>query len=155
MRRKDREVPDYGKMLSIVNACDCCRIGLVDEEEAYIVPMNFGYEEKDGKLILYFHGANEGRKIDLIKKQNMVSFEMDTKHELVEGKTACAYSYLYQSVMGKGKVELVQDSAEKAHGLEVVMAHYSKGSDWEFPEKMLSNMAVIKLTVEEWSCKEH
>lgn len=155
MRRKDREVTDYQKMLGILDACDCCRIGLVDGEEAYIVPLNFGYEEENGQITLYFHGAGEGRKIDLIRKQKLVTFEMDTKHELVEGTTACSYSYLYQSVMGKGRIELIQDHAEKAHGLDVVMSHYSKVGNWEYPEKMLDNMAVLKLTVEEWSCKEH
>lgn len=155
MRRKDREVTSYEKMLEIVGSCDCCRIGLVDEDGAYIVPLNFGYEEKDGELILYFHGAKEGKKIDLIKDQATASFEMDTKHELVEGNVPCAYSYLFRSVMGKGKIELLEDYQEKVHGLLSVMAHYSDKTDWSFPEKMVNSMAVIRLTVREWSCKEH
>lgn len=155
MRRKDREVTDYEKMLGIVNACDCCRIGLVDGDGAYIVPLNFGYENREGELTLYFHSAAEGKKIELVKQQGSVSFEMDTKHELVKGKAACAYSYLFQSVMGKGKVELLQDHEEKVYGLKKVMAHYSDKEDWSFPEKMVNNMAVMKLSVTEWSCKEH
>lgn len=155
MRRKDREVTSYEKMLEVVHGCDCCRIGLVDEDGAYIVPLNFGYEEKDGELVLYFHGAAEGKKIDLIKEQLTASFEMDRKHELVEGKVPCAYSYLFQSVMGRGRIELLQDYQEKVHGLTLVMEHYSDRKDWAFPEKMVNAMAVIKLTVTEWSCKEH
>ncbi len=53
MRRKDREVTDFDKMMEILSACDCCRLGLVDENGAYIVPLNFGYEEADGKLFLF------------------------------------------------------------------------------------------------------
>lgn len=155
MRRKDREVTDYEKMLEIVNACDCCRLGLVDEEGAYIVPLNFGYENRKGELILYFHSANEGKKITLVKQQGRAFFEMDTKHGLVEGKAACAYSYLFQSVMGRGKIELLQSYEEKVYGLKAVMAHYSDKEDWSFPEKMINGMAVMKLTVSEWSCKEH
>lgn len=155
MRRKDREVTSYEKMLEVVKGCDCCRIGLVDEDGAYIVPLNFGYEEKNGELVLYFHGAAEGKKIDLIKEQPTASFEMDRKHELVEGNVPCAYSYLFQSVMGKGRIELLQDYQEKVHGLTLVMEHYSDKKDWTFPEKMVTMMAVIKLTVTEWSCKEH
>ena len=41
MRRKDREVTDFDKMMEILSACDCCRLGLVDENGAYIVPLNF------------------------------------------------------------------------------------------------------------------
>lgn len=155
MRRKDREVTDYEKMFEIVKACDCCRLGLVDEEGAYIVPLNFGYENQEGRLSLYFHSAGEGKKIELLKKQSRVSFEMDTRHGLVEGKTACAYSYLFQSVMGRGEIELLQAYEEKAHGLGLVMAHYAEGTDWAFPEKMVNGMSVMKLTVTEWSCKEH
>lgn len=107
MRRKDREITSYDKMLEIMQSCDCCRIGLKDKDSVYILPLNFGYEEKSGKLTLYFHGASEGKKIDLIKQQNTASFEMDTKHQLVEADVACSYSYLYQSIMGKGKISLV------------------------------------------------
>lgn len=155
MRRKDREITDYEKMLEIVAQCDCCRIGLVDDEGAYIVPLSFGYENLNGELTLYFHSAGEGKKIELIKQQNRASFEMDTKHGLVEGKAACAYSYLFQSIMGKGKLELLQNYEEKCHGLELVMAHYSDKTGWTFPEKMVNSMALIKLTVTEWSCKAH
>ena len=58
MRRKDREVKDFDRIAEIINGCDCCRLGLVDEGEAYIVPMNFGFDTADGKLNLYFHCAS-------------------------------------------------------------------------------------------------
>ncbi len=125
MRRKEREITDYHKMTGIVKACDCCRIGLVDDAGAYIVPLNFGCEDQGGELILYFHGAREGKKIELIGQQPVVSFEMDTGHEIMTGKTACSYSYLFQSVMGRGRIELLQDYEEKCHGLELVMRRYS------------------------------
>lgn len=155
MRRKDREVTSYEKMLEAVDGCDCCRIGLKDGEGIYIVPLNFGYEDRDGELALYFHGADEGKKMDLIREQEMVSFEMDTKHELVEGNAPCAYSYLFESVMGRGRIEVLQDYQEKVHGLTAVMSHYSDRTDWVFPEKMVEGMAVLRLTVTQWSCKKH
>ena len=107
MRRKEREVTDYNKMIEMLKSCDCCRIGLVDDKGAYIVPMNFGY----------FHGATEGKKIDLINNQPEISFETDTKHELVTSDTACGHSYLYQSIMGRGQVKIVADRDTKIKGL--------------------------------------
>ena len=77
MRRADRAVTDYNKMLAIVQDCDCCRLGLVDDGEAYIVPLNFGYRDEAGQLILYFHCAAEGRKVELFPRQKKVAFEMD------------------------------------------------------------------------------
>ena len=63
MRRKDREITEFEQMRVILDACDCARLGLVDEQGAYIVPMNFGWEEQNGKLALYFHGAADGKSL--------------------------------------------------------------------------------------------
>ena len=155
VRRKDREITDYSKILDIINDCDCCRLGLVDHHEAYIIPMNFGYDLIDEQLLLYFHCANEGRKINLLPKQSVVSFEMDTKHRLAEGKLGCDFSYLYQSIMGTGTVEEVSDTDEKIYGLQKIMAHYTNKTQWEFNDKVLNLTKVLKLSVSTLSCKEH
>ena len=60
MRRKDREITELEKVIAVLGACECCRLGLVDDSEAYIVPMNFGYEIIHNNLLLYFHCAKEG-----------------------------------------------------------------------------------------------
>ena len=155
MRRKDREVTDRTRMLEILHSCDCCRLGLVDGEEAYIVPMNFGIAEEEGKLNLYFHTATEGRKIDLLKKQTIVSFQADTGHRLQSGENAGDFSYYYQCVMGKGIAELLSEPEEKIRGLQSIMSHYSPKREWNFDMPCLDRVYVIKLTVTDWTCKEH
>ena len=107
MRRKDREIKDYNKMLKIIDQCDCIRIGFQEPQGTYILPLNFGYESQEDQLTFYFHGAKEGKKVELTKEQNIVGFELDTKHELVQHQTACGFSYLYQSIIGKGKLEIL------------------------------------------------
>ena len=87
MRRKDREITDFKQIMEIIDRCDCCRVGFCDDGQVYIVPLNFGYAEENGKLTFYFHGAKEGRKIDLIGKAPKVGFEMDTDHKLNEGES--------------------------------------------------------------------
>ncbi len=155
MRRRDREVTDYNKMIAIVAECDCCRLGLVDENGAYIVPLNFGYEEVNGRLLFYFHGAAAGKKMDLIRTQETASFEMDRKHQLAQGKTACAYSYFYQSIMGNGKIQIVNEYDEKVHALNVLMSHYCVQNEWDFNREQVDRITVIKMEVTNWSCKEH
>lgn len=155
MRRKDREITDFNKMVNILNGCDCCRLGFVDGDEAYIVPLNFGYDVCGEKLFLYFHSAKAGRKIDLALKQAQAAFEADTGHSLMTGEEACAYSFRYQSVMGKGTLSIVDNSEEKIHGMRLIMKHYSEKKEWHFDEKVLNATAVIKLEVTEWSCKQH
>ena len=155
MRRTDREVADLSRMLEILQRCDCCRLGLVDGEEAYIVPMNFGIAQEAEKLVLYFHTATEGRKIDLLKKQTSVSFQADTGHALKPGENAGNFSYYYQCVMGKGTAELLSETEDKIRGFHAIMAHYSPNTDWNFDLPCLDKVYVIKLTVTDWSCKVH
>ena len=157
MRRKDREVLDEVKIDKFIRNCDCCRIGFYDKEnnEVYIVPLNFGYSHVDNKRVFYFHGAKEGRKIDLISKTKKVSFEMDSNHELIVGKMACNYSERYQSVMGTGLISFVEDKDEKIAALNEIMFQSTGKKDWEFPEPMLNAVAVFKIEVTSLSCKEH
>ena len=155
MRRKDREVKDFDRIIEIINSCDCCRLGLVDEGEAYIVPMNFGFDTADGKLNLYFHCASEGRKLDLLGRNKTVSFEMDTSHALTTGEHGCDWSFKYRCVMGTGTVTELADRDERIYALNRIMAHYSDCDSWEFDGRYLSVVTILKLSVETLSCKEH
>lgn len=155
MRRKDREITELSKILEIVRKCDCCRLGLVDGQEAYIVPMNFGYDMIDDNMILYFHCAGKGRKTSLFPQQSVVSFEMDTNHKLVVGETGCGFSYLYQSVMGTGTITILSDKAEKIEGLQKIMEHYTGKSQWKFDERIMNATTVLRLSVKSLSGKAH
>ena len=152
MRRKEREVTDRAKIIGIIESCDVCRLGLVDDFGAYIVPMNFGFDD-DGGLTLYFHCAGEGKKLDLLRKNPRASFEMDSKHELVEGAKACAYSYLYSSVMGRGLVRFLEGD-EKLRALGQIMAHYG-APNRDFDPRALERVTVLALEVTELSAKAH
>lgn len=83
MRRSDREIIDEQELLQVISECDVCRLALNDEEVPYILPLNFGEEVSDGRLYLYFHGAAEGRKYDLISRDPQTAFEMDCSHRIV------------------------------------------------------------------------
>lgn len=155
MRRKDREVTDAQTIDAIIASCDCCRLGLYDGEEVYIVPMNFGYAHQNSRRIFYFHSAAVGRKIDLIAHSDRVSFQMDAKHRVKVGKKACEYSFYYQSVMGTGRVSFITDPLERNIALQSIMEHYTNASDWEFDLDCLRAVQMIKLEVQTISCKEH
>ena len=156
MRRKDREVLDEVKIDKFIRNCDCCRIGFYDKEnnEVYIVPLNFGYSNVDNKRVFYFHGAKEGRKIELISKTKKVSFEMDSNHELIVGKMACNYSERYQSVMGTGLISFVEDKDQKIAALNEIMFQSTGKKDWDFPEPMLNGVVVFKIEVTSLRAKE-
>lgn len=154
MRRKDREITDPEQIFDIINRCTCCRIGFNDDGEVYIVPLNFGYEKTDHTCIFYFHGAKDGRKIELIQKNPNVGFEMDTDYKLNEADIACNYSARFQSVIGNGVVSVVSEEKEKKYGLSLIMKHYTGKEDWDFSDKMV-HAVVVKMVVTKMSCKEH
>lgn len=155
MRRKDREVTDPARISDIISRCVCCRIGFCDDGEVYIVPLNFGCEAKNDTYVFYFHGAKEGRKLDLIQKNPHVGFEMDTDYALHEADIACGYSARFQSVVGNGVMSMVSESAEKQRGLSLLMEHNTGKREWDFDEKALHAVSVFKLEVTKLSCKEH
>lgn len=155
MRRSDREVTDPARIADVISRCTCCRIGFCDDGEVYIVPLNFGHEIRDGRYVFYFHGAREGRKIDLIQKNPSVGFELDTNYALHEADAACGYSARFQSVIGNGVMSIVSEPEEKKRGLSLLMEHNAGRRDWAFDERKLGAVAVLKLEVTKLSCKDH
>ena len=156
MRRQDREVTDNEKIKEIIKTCDYCRLGLNDNGKVYIVPLNFGFTEKNGKYTFYFHGARTGRKLDIIKQNNYAGFELDTNHKIyTKGDKACDYTARFQSIIGNGKITIIENSDEKIKALLELMKHNTGKIEWEFDERMVKAVCVFKLEVEEMSCKEH
>lgn len=152
MRRKDREVTDVAELKSIIDTCKVCRIGIIDEQGIYIVPVNFGYEFVDEKLRIYLHCAKEGRKLSAIAVNPSVCVEMDCEHQLVEGDIACTYGYRFASVIGNGKAVVVEDIEEKKHGLSVLMRHQT-GKDFVFEDAQTRSVAVVRIDVETFTGK--
>lgn len=155
MRRRDREIADPAKIDDLIMACDCCRLGFADKDEVYIVPLSFGYSRTSSGQIFYFHGASEGRKMNLIAKAGTVGFELDTRFALLQGPTACQYSAQYASVIGTGKVSLIKTPAQQKAALQALMAHYTGKRTWAFPEAQRASLCVFQLEVATLSCKAH
>lgn len=156
MRRKDREVTDIRDIHAIIDASDCCRVAFSEADGPYIVPLNFGFVpggEQGG--VFYFHGAKEGKKAELMAGGARVGFELDTRHELIQGNTACDYAYRFQSVVGKGLASAVDDPAEKRNALICIMRHYSSRNDFAFTDAQVAAVGVFKLIVTEMTGKEH
>ena len=112
MRRKDREITDRDEMTSILQAGEVCRLGLSDQAQPYIVPLNYGYQWNGQSLVLYFHCAAAGRKLDIIQKNNRACFEIDQALELQADDQACNFSMNYESLIGFGVIESILDPDE-------------------------------------------
>ena len=131
MRRKDREITDFNEIINIIKKCDVCRIALNDKDFPYIVPLNFGLDIQGKEVYLYFHCAMEGKKLDLIAKDNRVTFEMDCDHNFIlyEERMSCTMGY--ESVIESLKILMRQYHAE----------------DFKFNTDMMRVTTVLKMTV--------
>lgn len=153
MRRAEREVTEPDRIIGILDQCKVCRVGLNDGGEVYIVPMNFGYSMKEGRLFLYFHCAKEGRRVNILKKNHSVGFEMDCNHSLIQADCACQYSFRYASMIGNGEAEFIEDPKEKMKAFQIIMKHQT-GKDFEFNEQMVNPVTMFRIVVDDYSCKE-
>ncbi len=152
MTRRERQVTDINDIIKILDKSKVVHLGMVDGDEPYVVPMNYGYTMEDGKLTLYLHGAKRGRKLDLIRANPKVFFEMCCDIVPFEGDVACKYGITYASVMGKGFAEIVEDTEEKKLALSVLMKTQT-GKDFKFEDKMTSIVTVIKINTVEYTAK--
>jgi len=153
MRRKEREITATEEIEAIISRCDVCRIALSDNNIPYIVTMNFGYSGgADNKL--FFHSAGDGRKIDMIRKNNKVCFEMDTDHDLKNGREACDFSMKYKSVVGWGDIFIVEDDEEKKVGLNSIMNHYSNRTDFTYKQDVFNKTTILKLMIKTMTGKK-
>ncbi len=150
VRRKDREITDLAEMRSILEQADVCHLALSDENRPYLVTMNFGLRW-DSKLVLYFHTASEGKKLDILKKNNAVCFGADIDHELRLSPTgtSCGCSMRYRSVVGTGRISFITDCSEKWEALEAIMSHYAGHTTHRFTEEMVDRTTILRLDVEE------
>jgi nitroimidazol reductase NimA-like FMN-containing flavoprotein (pyridoxamine 5'-phosphate oxidase superfamily) len=148
MRRNEREITDMAEKIAVIDRCKVCRLGVSENDQAYVVPLNFGYTVEGGALTLYFHGAREGKKIDILKNNNKACFEIDCDYELLEADTACGYGFAFASVIGFGTVEFISGNAEKIRALNILMKHQT-GRDIQhrYKETALDAVTVYKLNV--------
>ena len=153
MRRKDREVKDIKSIEEILLRCKTCHVAMVDEGLPYVVPLSYGYKIKGNVLELYFHSAPEGRKLDILKRNNKVCFEMAYEGEPVHSENPCNSGYYFASVIGFGEVVFIEHTDEKAEALSVMFKHQA-GRDVAFTAEQIKSVCVFKIVSTEFTGKK-
>jgi nitroimidazol reductase NimA-like FMN-containing flavoprotein (pyridoxamine 5'-phosphate oxidase superfamily) len=150
MRKKDRELTDRADLLSVLEKADVCHLAMSDGNVPYLVTMNFGLNHGQN-LILYFHCAQEGKKIDILKRNNLVCFAADIDHELFlsEEGTSCGCSMRFRSVAGMGRISFINERTEKLEALKAIMQHYTQVTDPIFDEEKIERTTILRLDVEQ------
>jgi len=150
MRRQEREIVNQEEILAILDRCGVVmRVAFSDEHTPYIVPLCFCYELQEDALVFYFHCANAGRKIDLLCKNPHVAFEVDRLVEMSLRDEACSCTATFESVIGSGKIEVLEATEAKNNALDRLVARCGHTGSPTYSEKMLEITTVLQLTVGE------
>ena len=152
MTKREFTITDEQQLRAILDSAKVLRLGLAVDNVPYIYPMNYGYRMEEGRLTLYLHSAAKGRKLELLRKNPNVCFELDCDHAPFEGRVACQYGLSYSAVSGRGRAVLVEDVEEKMEAMSVLMKTQT-GRDFSFNERLVSIVAVIRLDVTEFTAK--
>jgi|SRR5208337_2144469 nitroimidazol reductase NimA-like FMN-containing flavoprotein (pyridoxamine 5'-phosphate oxidase superfamily) len=150
MRRKDREITDRKEIDAIIRSEKLMRIAFVDGNMPFLVPVFYAF---DGTA-LYFHSAQAGTKIEILKRNNNVCFEISVDHGIIESDAACDFEAKHRTVIGIGKAIFVENEAEKVKALDLVVAHFSD-KKFKYPKANLNRTAVIRIDINSVKGKKH
>jgi nitroimidazol reductase NimA-like FMN-containing flavoprotein (pyridoxamine 5'-phosphate oxidase superfamily) len=143
MRKYNQEITDRSTLEEIMAGARICRLAMMDGDRPYLLPFNFGYRDR----ALYIHAAPEGKKIELLKRNPYVSFEVEDGVKVIPGSKACNWATRYRSVVGEGKAEIITDPDGKKSGLEVIMVQHGASAFTDFEEKHLKRMVILKISI--------
>jgi len=150
MRKANQEITDPTIINEILSGSTICRLGISDKEVPYVLPFNYGYFENH----IYIHCATEGKKINLLRSNPDVCFEIEYENGLVKSTKACSWSTIYRSVVGYGRVEIVTDTEQKRKGLEIIMAQHGGKGYTEFEAKQVDAVHILKLRIDTLTAKQ-
>ena len=152
MTKRERQITDEAQITAILDAGKVLHLGLAVDNEPYVVPMNYGYTRENGKLVMYLHSAVRGKKLDMIRANPRVFFEIDCDLVPFESELPCQYGLSYSSVMGKGIAHIVDDVEEKKKAMSILMKTQTN-KDFTFEDRLVSVVAVIRIDVEAYTAK--
>lgn len=153
MRRKDREIKDLNQIFDILNRCDTINLGLNGGIAPYVIPMTFACSLENGQITVYFHSAPDGRKWEILNCDPNVCVEAHLYYKTV--KEGNGITAKYESVIGTGVAEKVEDNKDKVSAFKLMLEHYKQSG---FPAescKGLPNCTVFKVVLTDVSGKHN
>jgi uncharacterized protein len=142
MRRRDKEIADRSEIDQIMDRAIVCRVAMCEGGNPYVVPVNFGYSDN----CLYIHSALEGKKLDILRHNPKVAFEVDIDQALVMEEDLCECSCNYRSVVGFGLAVFIQDPMQKRKALDCIVSHYTH-REASYTDADLDKVAVVRVDI--------
>ena len=155
IRRDHRklQIKSNEKIIEFLSSQQTGRVASIDENGfPQIIPMNFVFIND----AVYIHSHIRGEKLDNIRRNQKVGFEVDKSLEFLpsyfsDPTDASLADTLYISVVIKGNASIVSDKEEKTNALNGLMKKYQPEGGYE-PIKpdmyVLKEVEVIKIIPE-------
>ena len=152
MRRKDKEITDKDEIDDILSNTTVGRLGTCANGIPYITPMNFTYDKETSKIFL--HCANEGRKLENIRVNQNVCFEVEEVKNVLVKQPTCASSVAYRSVILFGSIKTITDLKSKNEALQKLADKYApQNPKVPFTDAMLTKTNVLEIEIKEMTAK--
>ena len=151
MRRQDREIKDYSIILDIIHSLPVGHLAMNDAGKPYGVTMNYISElDADRNAVLYFHGAQDGRKAEILSRDPHVYFfaERDDGPKVIARPNGTrSVTNLFVSIAGEGVMEPVEVPGEKRRILLAMVNAFSDEPFESIPDAVVEMTAVWKLVL--------
>ena len=147
------EIKSKEKIIEFLSSQQTGRISSIDDNGyPQIIPMNFVFTND----VIYMHSHIRGEKLDNIRRNQKVGFEVDKSLEFLpsyfsDPTDASLADTLYISVVIKGNGSIVSDREEKTTALNGLIKKYQPEGGYEpiKPEMdVLNEVEVIKIVPE-------
>lgn len=133
MRQNKLEIKDRAVIKSILHTAKIGRLGTNGKDGyPYITPVNFVYWNES----IYFHCSMKGEKLDNLKSDPRVCFEIDLPLAYLDTEfdrkaPTCSVTQFYQSIIIRGMAVLVEEINEKVEALNMLMKSHEKNKDFK------------------------
>lgn len=149
MQAADREIKDRSAITQILVRGRELRLAMIAGDRPYVLPLNYGYA--DG--CIYIHSARKGKKLDCLRSNPKVCFEVSEVLQRVGGSRPCDWSTDFRSVVGHGTAQIIDERDEKIRGYDAIMTHFG-GPIQDYEEKHLSGSLIIRIEIETLTGKQ-
>ncbi len=152
MRRKDKEITGKDEIEEILLTAMVGRLGTCAHDIPYITPMNFVYDKETSKIFL--HCANEGRKLENIRINQRICFEVEEVKNVLVKQPTCGSSVAYRSVIIFGSIKILSDHTAKDYALQKLADKYApQNPKVPFSDAMLNKTNVLEIEIKEMTAK--
>jgi len=150
MRRKEREITDRAQIDAILQSSRVMYLAMAHDDVPFLVPVFFAY---DGTSV-YFHSAQTGTKIELLRRNPRVCFAVSVDQDVIENEKACDFEARHRTAIGVGTAAFVDHETEKIEILNRIVARFTDKA-FEYPPTTLEHTAVVRIAIESIKGKTH